>query len=189
MVEEAARALHPKDLETVGPYPLSRYEGGSMRHTPRWRHNCPGCGRVIFWERIYCANCIKEHPTRKRFKLTGLMRPTRRLSPRYGLLHGAELSRRHLFAIVKTHAVCVECGHKTHLNDLRHRCYFLREGTTRTMRSIRCKICHLKKAKHLFPVVKREGRVLRARVCSDCLHGSVVLPVKKRKYERKAVTT
>lgn len=111
-----------------------------------------------------------------------------RKGKRNGTLPTVQETRDHLYAMVRAFALCVECGHKVRLNDLRHRCYFLTDAKARTLRVMRCKVCRFKRAKHLFPRFKRRGKLLRARVCSDCLHDTQLVPVQKRKYHRKPVT-
>ena len=157
---------------------------------PRWKHKCPTCPRIVYWERIYCKDCIKAYPQRANFRLSqrnGMVGYSSfRKGARSGLLISTGMTRDHIFAMIQALMLCVECGHKVHLNDVKHRCYFLTDAATRTLRLIRCRVCRYKKAKHLFPVFKRRGRTLRSRICSDCLHGSEFVKIEKRKYQRRA---
>lgn len=156
---------------------------------PRWRHKCPGCRKVVYYEYVYCNQCRAVEPQRKNFRLDGYRGSSGlssyRKGPYYGLTAGMRLTRDHLFALVKAFVLCVECGHKVRPDSLRHRCYFLTDQSVRTLSELKCRVCKQKKPKHLFPQFKRRGKLLWSRVCSTCLHDTEVLVPKKRRYERR----
>lgn len=156
-----------------------------MNNTPRWKHKCPTpiCKRVIFHEYVYCNKCRMADPRKRNFKIT--RSSSYRKGHTHGLLPTMKMTRDHLFAMIKQYTLCVECGHKVEPNNLRHRCYFLTDAAARPLEFIRCRVCRFMRPKHLFPLFRRRGKMLRTRVCSDCLNNNPVLVHQKRKYERR----
>lgn len=152
--------------------------------TPRWKHKCPGCKRTIFWEYVYCRPCQLSDSRKKNFRITNTLTSYRK-GRMHGLLPTIKMTRDHIFAMVKEFILCVECGCRTRGTDLHHRCYFLTDASIRPQVQVRCRLCKIKKSKHLFPMFTRRGKILRARVCSDCLHGTEIVVPHKRRYERR----
>jgi hypothetical protein len=149
----------------------------------RWRHRCPSCDRLLFWELIYCKNCIKLDPLKGRFRLSGQQSRLRshflRVPPRKDQVFIFP------FVLHPNVALCVECGSvRSHMDRLRHRCYN-RQRTTNV--SYKCVICTKRKDRSQFPVVVRKSSCGPLSVCNDCLVGAKSFFVPKRKYERRKV--
>lgn len=140
---------------------------------PRWKHRCPKCDRMIFHEKVYCNPCIKEEPSRGGFRISNGNSSYRKV-----LLTGIRPTKNHLFALINQLLICVECGHKMRMNDLKHRCYSVNDRAVRVRRQLKCWVCHNRKSKVTFPVIQRGSRVIRIRVCSECLHNAQMVSTK-----------
>jgi len=149
---------------------------------PRWRHKCPGCNRTIYWEKVYCLPCIKEQPQREGYRLTHNQRWLKKYP-----LRGVLRTRNHLFVVVNTKTICVECGQKIE-GSLKHRCYFRLETRLLHRQYLNCVVCDERKPKATFPMVKRGRDKIRLRVCTDCLHLAEMVVPRKRKYERRVAS-
>jgi hypothetical protein len=156
--------------------------GSSIDVSPRWKHRCPACKKTVFWEIIYCKDCIKEVPRRGHFRLGFNQRWLK-----YSHLRGVPENRRHLFAVIKNSGndpICVECGAQRIHSSLKHRCYS-KPVRMIQKRTIICKICSERKMRVMFPLLQNKKLVLRSCVCSECLIGAKVVFASKRKYKKR----
>lgn len=146
-------------------------------------HKCPNCKRKIFWGRIYCALCIKLEPSRERFRLSRSNRWLKNIRrPNVG-----KKTTDHLFVNVSDCTLCVECGRKLNGADLKHDCFFRLDSSLRVKNKLSCSLCKQYKLKGLFTIVRHGGMSIRTKVCTDCLDGSKLVIVSKRKYEKRKV--
>lgn len=145
-------------------------------------HRCPSCKRMIYWEKIYCILCIKAEPMRARFRIS---RNQRLLASKR--MPYVRRTKDHLFVTTSRHTICAECGKKLNGNDLRHVCYFRSDASLRSKSRLSCSLCKQSRPKVLYPLVEQNGTIIRTKICVDCLDGSKLVVVSKRKYERKKV--
>jgi hypothetical protein len=149
---------------------------------PRWKHVCPGCKRVIYWEKVYCLPCIAKEPQRDHFRLS-----SKQTWLKGRKLTGIERTRNHMFVVVGRKLVCVECGRNYTYGKLVHRCFSKLESYLRSRHNLKCAVCanHLPKA--LFPVVGSGKSLVKVMICANCLDGSNLVIVHRRVYKaRKA---
>lgn len=155
----------------------------------RWMHRCPSCRKLLYWERIYCSECIKSIPARKSFTLSpmqGWIKDDR--------LRGLKETANHLYFVLKNiddggrKFVCIECGF--HMKNAgKHRCARRIELRSR-IRKQKCSVCRLAMQKSVFPIIRvgssRKSTIIRLMVCGICLDKSVVVQGRNRSYVRKA---
>jgi len=142
---------------------------------PRWKHRCPGCNRLIHWEKVYCIPCIKKQPQWGHYRLS---RKQTWLKGRK--LSGIDQTLNHMFAIVGNRIVCVECGRKTSDSKLKHRCFFKLDSNLRNKSALKCAVCVKYRPKALFPIIRTKRSLIKVRVCTDCLEGSKLVTVPTR---------
>jgi hypothetical protein len=141
----------------------------------RWKHRCPGCKRIIFWEKVYCLPCIRLEPSRGHFLLSRNQKWLK-----LARLSGIKQTSNHIFTVVGDKTVCVDCGRRMSGATLKHRCYSRSDASVYSKKELSCSVCKKRKLKLLFPLIKAKRLLIRIRVCADCLDGSRLVIAKKK---------
>lgn len=137
-------------------------------------HRCPACHRTIYWDKMYCALCIKIEPSRAGFRLSRNQRWLKKIR-----LPHIKKTVDHLFVATSHHTLCVECGRKLDGGSLKHKCFFHSDSSLRLKHKLSCLLCRMSKTKVSYPLVWHGKTAIRTRICVDCLDGATLVLVPK----------
>ena len=144
-----------------------------MNLIPRYKHKCPGCGKIVLSQVMYCFTC---KPRNSGYKLRdGQQKWLKGIR-----LVGVIPTKARLIVLVDTKNYCIECGAVLSCG-IKHKCYSRSRATGFTGATIKCSVCKERKVLKFFSVVYRrisKDRTVSVRlgICNYCLDG-------KRIYE------
>jgi len=156
--------------------------------TPRYKHKCPGCNRLLFINTMYCNNCVALYPERQGVNL---------LDGQQKWLKGHKLNGipsvdARIIVEVYGRRICLECGYDLS-GGIKHKCYTKSWASGYRGETIVCVDCLERKKLGYFPVIMRRIRgncrddAVRLHICSACLNGKFLLDAERmeKRYEAK----
>jgi hypothetical protein len=143
--------------------------------TPRYKHRCPGCHKLLFISVMYCRNCVAAYPERRGVTLHD---GQQKWLKGHKLL-GVPPVEPSMVVVIYNRRICLECGSDLTVRT-KHKCYTKSWASGYRGNSIVCTACSVRKELGYFPIIMRRVRgncrndTIRVSVCSECLNGKPV---------------
>lgn len=147
--------------------------------TPRYKHRCPGCRKMLFTNAMYCRGCTVEYPERRGVNLHDGQQKWLKGRKLYGI---PPVEARIVIEICGRR-ICLECGYDLSAGT-KHKCYTKSWASGYRGSTIVCAACLERKQLGYFPVIMRRIRgncrddAVRVHVCSSCLNGKHLISIR-----------